>query len=180
MKAKYQTKPPRKLLSFQKADTNNLKSKVLNFTQVFLNSNPIKNSVHTNWEIIQHDLCTIMDTTVQWKLSHGKRHLPWISLRIKRSVRRRDKLHSRARNYQDVVHWDHFRQCRDKVARMLQRAYHNYINHTNGDSLTEQPRSFWSCVKLMRTENIGIPTLRTQTKLCATDKEKACTLNEQL
>ena len=33
-------------------------------------------------------------------------------------------------------------------------------------------------VKLVRAENLGIPTLRTQTKLCTTDKEKANTLNE--
>ena len=31
----------------------------------------------------------------------------------------------------------------------------------------------------MRTENIGIPTLRTQRKLCTTDKEKSDILNEQ-
>ena len=31
----------------------------------------------------------------------------------------------------------------------------------------------------MRTENIGIPTPRTQTKLCTTDKERADILNEQ-
>ena len=34
MKTKYQTKPPRKLLNFQKADTNNLKYNALNFNQV--------------------------------------------------------------------------------------------------------------------------------------------------
>ena len=72
MKTKYRTKPPRKLFNFQKADTNNLKFKVLNFTQEFLNSNPIKNFVDTNWEIIQYNLYTIMDTTVPWKLSYGK------------------------------------------------------------------------------------------------------------
>ena len=80
MKTKYQTKKPSKLFNFQKADTNNLKSKALNFTQEFLNSNPIKNLVDTNWEFIQHNLCTIVDTTVPWILSHGKRHLPWISI----------------------------------------------------------------------------------------------------
>ena len=31
----------------------------------------------------------------------------------------------------------------------------------------------------MQTENIGIPTLRAQTKLCTTEKEKADTLNEE-
>ena len=64
------------------------------------------------------------------------------------------------------------------MAKVVQIAHHDYINHTIGDRLTEQPRSFWSCVELMRTENIGIPTLKTQTMLCATYKEKADTLNE--
>ena len=62
---------------------------------------------------------------------------------------------------------------------MAQKAHYNYINHTIGDRLTEQPKSFWSYVKLMQTENIGIPTNRTQTKLYTTKKEKADTLNEQ-
>ena len=76
MGTKYQTKPPRKLLNFQKADTNNLKSKVLNFTQEFLNLNPIKHYVDTNWEIIDHTwyIYTTINTTVPWKLSHRTLH----------------------------------------------------------------------------------------------------------
>ena len=62
---------------------------------------------------------------------------------------------------------------------MIPKAHYNYINHTIGDRLTEQPKSLWSYAKLMRIENIGIPSLRTQAKLCTTDKEKADTLNEQ-
>ena len=72
-----------------------------------------------------------------------------------------------------------FCQRGNKVAKMVQKAHYNYISHTIGDKLTEQLKSFWSYTKLMRTENIGIPTLRTQTKLCTTDKEKVDTLNEQ-
>ena len=68
------------------------------------------------------------------------------------------------------VHWDHFCQCRNKVDKVIQIAFYNYINDTIGDRLAEQPKSFWSCVKLIQAENIGFPTLRTQTKLCTTDK----------
>ena len=129
---------------FQKAHANNLKSNVLNFTQESLNSYPIKHFVETNWEIIQRNLCTIMDATVPWNMSHRKRHFPRISLRIKRGIWKTDELHCRARIYQDVVHWDHFRQCRNKVAKMVQKALHGKINHTIGDRLTEQPKSFCS------------------------------------
>ena len=74
---------------------------------------------------------------------------------------------------------DRFHQCRNKVAKIGQKAHYIYINHTISDRLTEQSRSFWSYVKLMQTENIGIPTLRTQTRLCTTDNEKTDTLSEQ-
>ena len=66
----YETKPLRKLFSFQKVDTNNLRSKFLNFTQEILNSSPITYSVNTNRRIIQHNLYAAMDTTVSWKLCH--------------------------------------------------------------------------------------------------------------
>ena len=128
---------------------------------------------------MQHNLCAIMDTAVPWTLSHWKRHLPRISLWINGIMQRRNKLHCRVRKSQDVGHWDYFRQCRNKVAKMVHRAHYNYINQTIGDRLTEQPKSFRSYVKLMRTENIGIPTLRTQTRLCTTDKENADTFSEQ-
>ena len=58
------TKPPRKLFDFQKAGTNNPKSNFFNFSQWFPYSSPITNSMDTNWEIMQHDLHTVMDTTV--------------------------------------------------------------------------------------------------------------------
>ena len=41
------------------------------------------------------------------------------------------------------------------------------------------PKTFWSYVKLMKTENLGITTLRTQTKLCTTDEDKAQAFIEQ-
>ena len=55
----------------------------------------------------------------------------------------------------------------------------NYVNNVVGASLHEKPKTFWSYVKLMKTENLGIPALRSQTKLCTTDVEKAQALNEQ-
>ena len=119
-----------------------------------------------------------MDTIVRWKLSHNKRYLPWISLRIKRSMGKRDKLHNRVGKYQDVLHWDHFRQYRKKVVKMVQKAHNKYVYHTIGDKHTEQLKSFWSFVTMMQTENICIPSLRTQTRLCTTDTEKIDTLNE--
>ncbi|XP_072024943.1 uncharacterized protein [Amphiura filiformis] len=110
-------------------------------------------------------------------MSSGKRHLPWVTPDIKRQMRKRDKLHCRARKQQNSTSWKLFRQYRNKVASRVHSAHEDYVNNVVGNSLSESPKKFWSYVKMMRTENLGIPTLRTTTKLCTTDQEKATALN---
>ena len=53
----------------------------------------------------------------------------------------------------------------------------NYINNVIG-SLFENPKCFWSYVKLKRTDNIGVPTLKTGTNDCNSDIDKAEALNK--
>ena len=46
-----------------------------------------------------------------------------------------------------------------------------------GASLVENPKKFWSYVKQNKSENIGIPPLKTEQGVSVTDKDKAETLN---
>ncbi|XP_072022153.1 uncharacterized protein [Amphiura filiformis] len=177
MKPKYQVKPPRKMYNFLKADESVLNEKVAAFTQEFLASNPSLNTVDTNWEKIRNCLYEIMNDHVPWKMSNGKRHLPWITRDIKRCMRKRDTLYSKARKHPSDQSWRTFRQYRNKVTSLVHNAHQEYVNNIIGANIVEKPKSFWSYVKLMRTENLGVPTLRTDTKLCTTDKDKAEALN---
>ncbi|XP_072042262.1 uncharacterized protein [Amphiura filiformis] len=177
LKPKQQSKPPRKIYNFLRADVENLKQNVKEHTQEFLASAPQNNSVDTNWEKIRDNLTEAMNAHVPSKMSSGKRHLPWVTPDIKRQMRKRDKLHCRARKQQNSTSWKLFRQYRNKVASTVHSAHEDYVNNVVGNSLSESPKKFWSYVKMMRTENLGIPTLRTTTKLCTTDQDKATALN---
>ena len=179
MKPKMQPKPPRKIYSFQKADTNVLKQKVEEFSQIFLDSNPEKNTVNQNWETIRNSLQTIMDSTVPSKMSSTKRNLPWINNDLKRKMRKRDQLYKKARKTITGEGWAAYRKYRNMVTKLTKKAHLDYINNVIGDSLVDQPKKFWSYVKLMKTENLGIPTLRTSTKLCTSDRDKSEALNSQ-
>ena len=59
---------------------------------------------------------------------------------------------------------------------MLNQSYH-HIKIILTISLVENPKCFWSYVKLKRTDNIGVPTLKTGTKVCNSDLDKAEALN---
>ena len=59
---------------------------------------------------------------------------------------------------------------------MVKKAHYDYINHEIDSRLSEQQISFCSYDKMMQQK---IPTLKTQTGLCATDTDNADTLDEQ-
>ena len=57
-------------------------------------------------------------------------------------------------------------------------SHKNYINNIIGSNLVENARCFWSYVKLKITDNIGVPTLKTATKVCNSDIYKAEAIND--
>lgn len=46
-----------------------------------------------------------------------------------------------------------------------------------GPCLDENPKKFWSHIRNCKSEDNGIPPLRSDSKLCSTDKDKAEALN---
>ncbi len=139
-----------------------------NFTQEFMNSNSERNSVDENWTNIRNCLYDIMESCVPSKMTKGRRHLPWISTNLKRKMRKRNSLYKKARSTHTGDGWSKYRKYHNHVhvTKLVHNAHSDYVNTIIGGSLTKQPKRFWSYVKLMRTENLGIPTLQTATKLC--------------
>ena len=92
-------------------------------------------------------------------------------------MRKRDKMFSKARKTNNSSDWRAYRMRRNYVTKLVKNSHRDYVNNVIGESLTENPKSFWSYVKLSRTENMGIPTLKTINKICNNDFDKAQALN---
>ena len=178
--AKFKTsgKSQRRIYQFNKADPQQLGKACEDFCTKFLQSDPEMESVESNWNTISQFLTKLMSDLVPSKMSKGKKHLPWVSISIKRQMRKRDRLFKKARRQSCSAAWREYRQFRNKVAKAVHKAHCDYINNVIGASLQDNPKSFWSYIKMCRSENIGIPPLRTSTKLCATGPDKAEALNE--
>ena len=91
---------------------------------------------------------------------------------------KRDRLFHRARKSNSNIDWANFRKFRNSVAKTIISSHKNYINNIIGSNLVENPKCFWSYVRLKRTDNIGVPTLKTGTKVCNSDIDKAEALND--
>ena len=72
-----------------------------------------------------------------------------------------------------------YKTLRNKIAKEVRRSHTKYLNEVVGGSLQDNPKTFWSCARLMKTENINIPPLKLDGKLHATDPAKATALNSQ-
>ena len=93
-------------------------------------------------------------------------------------MRKQDRLFHRARKSNSNIDWANFRKFRNSVAKTIISSHKNYINNIIGSNLVENPKCFWSYVRLKRTDNIGVPTLKTGTKVCNSDIDKAEALND--
>ena len=139
----------------------------------FIMSDPTKNGINTNWCTIKSILSNLLNDYVPYRTTKSRHNLPWITNEIKRSLRKRDKLFHRARKSMSNIDWANFRKFRNSVAKSIISSHKKYINNIIGSNLVENPKCFWSYVRLKRTDNIGVPTLQTGNKVCNSDIDKA-------
>lgn len=70
-----------------------------------------------------------------------------------------------------------FKRERNSVARLVKETHSIYLNNMIGPSLNENRKKFWSYIHNCKSEDNGIPPLRSGHKLYSTDKDMAKTLN---
>ena len=69
---------------------------------------------------------------------------------------------------------------RNSVGKSIISSHKNYINNIVGSNKVENPKCFWSYVKLKRTDNIGVPTLKTGTEVCNSDVDNTEALSKHI
>ena len=167
MKPLRSTKPPNKAYIYKKANFDGLNYFISKSPSEFFASNPCGNSVEQNWNSFKHAVTTGISQFIPQKSSKPKFSLPWITPKIKREMRKKNRLD----------HWKAFKRQRNSVSNLIKDSHNSYLNDVIGDSLTENPKKFWFHVKHSRSENLGIPPLKTEEGVFVTDKDKAETLN---
>ena len=71
-------------------------------------------------------------------------------------------------------HWENLRKLATKE---VTKSYNSYINNM-GESLTTNPKQFWSFIRQNKTKNLGIPVLKVNNDLKTADHDKANARND--
>jgi hypothetical protein len=179
-KAKFQIKKPHKVYKFHKATPETIRLKVRLLSDAFFQRQPLLRSVNDNWQFIKSGLLNILETCVPSKMSKQRPHLPWISQEIKRAMRKRDRLYKTAKRSNDPAKWERFREFRNLLTNKIRQQHTDYIKDIVGKSLeSENTKPFWNYIRQARTENLGVPIIKTNSKICTSDFDKSEAINQQ-
>ena len=113
------------------------------------------------------------------KMFGAKRSLPWITQKLKRLVRKRDKLFQLQKRSKKAKDRQHLKQIKHFIQTKLRSVYDNYLQDLLGLAAPNAPSGFipkklYSLIKNARQDSQGISTLTDKSKhiLVTESKEK--------
>ena len=102
-----------------------------------------------------------LNSHIPTKIISKRNQTPWISRRIKRLHKRRQRAFNSYKQHRDLASYETFSKQRKITYTETRNAHRSYISSICSDS----PKRFWSYIKSLKVDNIGIPTLNNKNKL---------------
>ena len=164
---------PRKLYKYHKANHEELEKDLAKLSSTITNNKD--SSVEDDWTCFRDGVFLAMDEHIPFKFSSKKNNSPWISSSIKRKLRRKQRIYNRARATGSAADKQKFRAIRKEIQKETKIAYWKWVR----SSCIESPKQFWSFVKKLRKDSMGIPALRSGGQLVSESTGKAEILNHQ-
>ena len=178
LRASINKKKPHKIFLFHKGDISGLRDQLQQFQQLFIESNPLQNSVEHNWQMLKDAITTATTKHIPTKLSKSRNQLPWINPIIKQKMKKRKHLYDKAKLTNTYDDWNAYKQARNEVNLLLESAHHNYCTRLFEDSSTCKKR-FWTYIKSKKKDHTGVAPLNDEGNTYTDAKHKAQILNKQ-
>ena len=130
------------------------------------------NEMNTEFQTV---LESIMNSHIPTKIISKRNQTPWINRRIKRLHKRKQRAFNTHKQQKNQTSYECFRKARRNTHEETRTAHRRYISSICSDS----PKRFWSYIKSLKFDTIGIPTLTKDKRLESDNKLKAEILNNQ-
>jgi len=166
---------PRKIFLYHKADLQAVKDDLKCWSNEFLQKNVSNCSVNELFSDFQGAIEKTMDTLIPSKTVSKRTQTPWINSRIKRLHKRKQRAFNSYKKTPDPANHDKFKKIRKTIQKETRNSYRRHIASVCSDS----PKRFWSFIKSLKIDTMGIPTLKKNGRLESENKCKAEILNEQ-
>ena len=160
---------------YHKTDLQALKIDLMKWSDEFKLRDTSVNTVNEMFQEFQTVLESAMNSHIPTKIISKRNQTPWISRRIKRLHKRKQRAFNSYKQHRDLASYETFSKQRKITYTETRNAHRSYISSICSDS----PKRFWSYIKSLKVDNIGIPTLNNNNKLESDNRLKAEILNSQ-
>ncbi|KAI8483396.1 hypothetical protein Bbelb_388590 [Branchiostoma belcheri] len=136
-----------------------------------------KNTASENWDRFKSAIFSAANKHVPRKRVKPQSNKPWITPKIRKAMRKRSELFSKARRLNSSEAWAKFKSCRRGTKQRVRKAHTDYVSNFLETNIEDNPKAFWSYVKSIRQDSTAASALRHQ--LTSDPKEKADVLGAQ-
>ena len=167
----------RKVYLYHKADLNGLK----NFLQsAFLNFRLHASSmnVETQWLYFKNKLFEAVDKFVPSKVLKSKAGLPWVNSKIRREIRKRERLYKKAKRTGSPIDTQAFKCQKRRVKYLINASHDEYVNNYILNDEGIKTKRFWKYVKSKRSYKSSIKCLIKNSQVFTKSKDILNALNE--
>ncbi|XP_072014864.1 uncharacterized protein [Amphiura filiformis] len=170
--------PPRKIYIRSKADEAGLRKDLSDFKVKYF-ADTTHSSVQDRWDKIEGAIKDAMEKNIPQRQSSNRKNLPWFDRTHKCMVRKKQKAYNRAKQTGKEEDWTYFKFLQKKLKQSLNKARREYISDNLDEALCNNPKSFWSFIKKIKQDEVGVADLRINDEIISDGKGKAEALNAQ-
>jgi len=139
----------------------------------YFNGQQNTRNIEDNWKMIKTFMQQAVEKHVPSKICKGKKSLPWITQSIRSMIRKRNKLHKRAKETGSDRLKKKWKQLRSDIKSEITSSHNKYVENMIGN-IKENSKPFWKYISSKKKDTQSIPPLNTKQGTTAeSDVDKA-------
>lgn len=171
-------KEKRTILIWKKADTENMKKEIVDFSSRFTREFTETDDINHLWGDLKNNMLTTIKKNVPQKLTTKNPGKPWITTELKRLLRRKKRWFKKLKSSPSEKAKMKYAELKRASQKLSRETYANFIN--NAILEDSNNKQFWAYVKSKNKEQSGIgPLIDKEGTLVLEATDKANVLNEQ-
>lgn len=178
----YRHKPiRRKIYLWKKTNTVAMKDDIQDFNNTYQRPDPADPcGTESMWMAIRDMLKATMEKHVPTKTTAARHSDPWITTSIRRTIRRKQRAHNKARKTGKKRDQDRYKRLQTETRFEIRQASRNYMRDIVCDEFKTNSKRFWSFIKSKSQESMGVAPLKDKNGFLRSDSQgKAEILGEQ-
>ena len=153
-------KPRRKVYLYQKGNYESMRKDTLEFAkEKYFNGHSDTRSVQENFDLLTSFIQDSADKHIPSKTSRSVSSIPWITPKIRRKLRRKNKTHAKAKKTGSSKLRSKFETLRREIKADVRKQHDLYVNNLVGD-VKANPRDFYRYISSQKKDTQGIPPLK--------------------